>query len=275
MMKHTEIQMENRENFPLYRTVTVNEVTYFLNHQIAKGHFSTLYEARDSWGNPLAVKIFHSRTDSVIFDNETQQFRRFASPQVVHMYEAFSYEGEHYILMERFGVALSRVKTPDRDTRAKIFIESARHMLQALHRIHLAGYLHGDINPQNVLIEIKNNQLLGVKLCDFGLCRKYGTEDNRLARFASWILPPECFSETPETLRGAIDVYHAALVLYSIVSDEKLEYTESEILGNKPQRDVLNSNIPSVRGLAPALEMDPANRISAIELWKNILRFIG
>lgn len=269
-MKKIELQMENRENFPSYRTISVNSATYTINHQIAKGHFSTLYEAYDSWGNPLAVKIFDSKADPIIFENEITQLKRFASPQVIYPYEAFSYEGEHYIVMERFGVALSRVKTPNKDTRIKIFLESARCMLQTLHRIHHAGYMHGDINPQNVLIEIKNNQFFGIKLCDFSFCRKVGSSDQRLMRLAHWLLPPECDSENIDNLTAAMDVYHAALVLYSIVCDEPLAYTQAEIFANQPQIDLLSSDIPSIRALASALEMNPEKRTSAMDLWKKI-----
>lgn len=273
-MKSIELIMENREVFPPYRSITVKDVTYSLAHQIARGHFSTLYEATDTWNNSLAVKLYVGASEEILFDNEMKQLKKFASLNVIHLYEAFTHERTHYLIMERFGVAVSRLKTKDFDTKVKIFIECARSILQTLHTIHQVGYLHGDINPENVLIEIKNNQISGVKLCDFAFCRKIESTQKETISIAHWIIPPEFFNEGIESLSGAMDVYHAALVLHSLLIEEKLEYTQAEILVNKPQMDVLSSKIPLIQALAPALEMNPKNRVSAIELWKNLIHAI-
>ena len=173
--------------------------------------------------------------------------------------------------MENFGVAISRIKTQDFDTKVKIFLECARNLLQSLHHIHQAGYMHGDINPQNILINFQENKLLGIKLCDFAFCRKENSSDKDFMNIANWLVPPEYLEEGIEKVTSSMDIYHAALVLFSILSDEKLSYTNEEILSNKPQIDVLISNIPLIKSLAPALELNPNKRISAIELWKNLI----
>ena len=270
-MKSIDVPMENRENFPPYRRVTVKEISYSIGHQIAKGHFGTLYEATDTWNNPLAVKVYNRESDEKIVDNEIKQLKKFASPYTVNLYEAFSHEGFHFLIMERFGVAISRVKTKDFDTKVKIFTECARSLLQVLHTIHQRGYMHGDINPQNVLIEIKNNQISGVKLCDFSFCRKVDSAEKTFMGVANWLLPPELAHDGIERLSGAADVYHAALVLHSLLRDEKLDYTEKEILENKPQIDAFNSESHLIRALAPALEINTQKRVSALELWKNLI----
>ena len=131
--------------------------------------------------------------------------------------------------------------------------------------------MHGDINPQNVLISIENNRILGIKLCDFAFCRKENSSDKDFMSIANWLVPPEYLEEGIEKVTSSMDIYHAALVLFSILSDEKLSYTNEEILSNKPQIDVLISNIPLIKSLAPALELNPNKRISAMELWKNLI----
>ena len=176
--------------------------------------------------------------------------------------------------MENFGVAISRVKTKDFDTKVKIFLECAKSLLQTLHNIHQAGYIHGDINPQNILINIRDNQILGVKLCDFSFCRKFNS-NKELIGVANWIIPPEYFDIGIENLSNSIDVYHSALVLYSILNEEKLNYNKDEILANKPQSDVLKSNIPLINALAPALELNPNKRVKALELWKILINSLN
>ncbi len=68
-----------------------------------------------------------------------------------------------------------------------------------------------------------------------------------------------------------MDIYHAGLLLYSILKEDKISYTKEEVLSNKPQIDVLNSNIPLIRALASALNVNPESRITALQLWRNIL----
>ncbi len=270
-MKEISLQMVNKNNLAPYQNITVNQVSYNFTHQIAKGHFSTIFEASDSWKNNLVVKIYNNKISVKVFDNEIKQLKRFASKNVIFLYEAFSYEQYHFLIMEKFGFAISRIKTEDLDTKIKIFMECAKSMLQSLHNIHKVGYIHGDINPQNLLIDIKDNRILGVKLCDFAFCRKNNSTDRDYMSIANWIIPPEYYNLGIEKLSNAMDVYHAALVLYSILSEEKLNYTKEEILNNKPQMDVLNFNNSLINALAPALEINPEKRITAFELWKNLV----
>lgn len=270
-MKEISLTMVDKTNLAPYKNITVKNTTYNLAHQIAKGHFSTIYKATDIWKNNLVVKIYDDKINEKLFDNEIKQLKRFASLNIVSLYEAFSYDKFHFLIMENFGVAISRIKTQDFDTKVKIFLECARNLLQSLHHIHQAGYMHGDINPQNILINFQENKLLGIKLCDFAFCRKENSSDKDFMSIANWLVPPEYLEEGIEKVTSSMDIYHAALVLFSILSDEKLSYTNEEILSNKPQIDVLISNIPLIKSLAPALELNPNKRISAIELWKNLI----
>lgn len=270
-MKEISLTMIDEKNQAPFKNITVKNTTYNLAHQIAKGHFSTIYKATDIWKNNLVVKIYDDKINEKLFDNEIKQLKRFASLNIVSLYEAFSYDKFHFLIMENFGVAISRIKTQDFDTKVKIFLECARNLLQSLHHIHQAGYMHGDINPQNILINFQENKLLGIKLCDFAFCRKENSSDKDFMNIANWLVPPEYLEEGIEKVTSSMDIYHAALVLFSILSDEKLSYTNEEILSNKPQIDVLISNIPLIKSLAPALELNPNKRISAMELWKNLI----
>jgi serine/threonine protein kinase len=273
-MKQIRLTMVDESHLAPYKNITVRDITYTFGHQIAKGHFSTIYDATDLWNNSLVVKIYDNKINENVFDNEIKQLKKFASKNVINLNEAFSYDGSHFLIMEKFGVAISRIQTNDFNTKVKIFLECARSLLQTLHHIHQTGYIHGDINPQNVLIEIKNNTILGVKICDFSFCRKQNTTNKEFLAIANWLMPPEYFDKGIENLSNAMDIYHAALVLYSILNEEKLDYTNQEIIENKPQIDILNSNIPLINILAPALDKNPEKRISAIELWKNIVNSV-
>lgn len=270
-MKEISLNMVDKFNLAPYKNITVKDITYTFGHQIAKGHFSTIFETTDTWNNSLVAKIYNNRIDEKVFDNEIKQLKRFASLNVVSLYEAFSYDKFHFLIMENFGVAISRIKTEDFNTKIKIFMECARSLLQTLHIIHQQNFIHGDINPQNVLINIQDNKLLGVKLCDFSFCRREDSLDKDFMCIANWLYPPEYFTLGIEKLSSSMDIYHAALVLLSVLREEKLNYSKEEILNNKPQEDVLNSEIPQIKALAMALDVIPNNRPTALEFWNNLI----
>lgn len=270
-MKEISLTMIDEKNQAPFKNMTVKNITYYLGHQIAKGHFSTIYKTTDIWRNNLVVKIYDNKIKEKLFNNEVKQLKRFASLNVVSLYEAFSYDKFHFLIMENFGVAISRIKTEDFNTKIKIFMECARSLLQTLHIIHQENFIHGDINPQNVLINIQDNKLLGVKLCDFAFCRKNNLADKDYMGIANWIFPPEYYNLGIDKLSTSMDIYHAALVLFSILSEEKLNYSKEEILNNKPQEDVLSSEIPQIKALAMALDVIPNNRPTALEFWNNLI----
>ncbi len=270
-MKKISLTMIDKNNQAPFKNITVKNITYYLGHQIAKGHFSTIYKASDMWRNNLVVKVYDDRIKEKLFFNEIEQLKRFASLNVVSLYEAFSHDKFHFLIMENFGFAISRIKIEDFNTKIKIFMECAKSLLQTLNIMHQQNFIHGDINPQNVLINIQDNKLLGVKLCDFSFCRTEDNMDKDYMGIANWLYPPEYFTLGIEKLSTSMDIYHTALVLFSILSEKKLSYTKEELLSNKPQIDVLNSKIPQIKVLASALEMNPNKRVSALELWKNLI----
>ena len=119
-MKEISLTMIDEKNQAPFKNITVKNTTYNLAHQIAKGHFSTIYKATDIWKNNLVVKIYDDKINEKLFDNEIKQLKRFASLNIVSLYEAFSYDKFHFLIMENFGVAISRIKTQDFDTKVNI-----------------------------------------------------------------------------------------------------------------------------------------------------------
>ena len=99
-MKEISLTMVDKNNLAPYQNITVNQVSYNFTHQIAKGHFSTIFEASDSWKNNLVVKIYNNKISVKVFYNEIKQLKRFASKNVIFLYEAFSYEQYHFLIME-------------------------------------------------------------------------------------------------------------------------------------------------------------------------------
>ena len=63
-MKEISLTMIDEKNQAPFKNITVKNTTYNLAHQIAKGHFSTIYKATDIWKNNLVVKIYDDKEET-------------------------------------------------------------------------------------------------------------------------------------------------------------------------------------------------------------------
>ena len=62
-------------------------------------------------------------------------------------------------------------------------------ILQALHGLHEAGFVHLDIKPENVLYSLDQHGLLdSVNLIDFSLSRKYINENGNVKPPKFWVV---------------------------------------------------------------------------------------
>jgi serine/threonine protein kinase len=145
----------------------------------------------------------------------------------------------------------------------------ARGLLQVLLKLHMRGYLHGDVNPQNVMLQMNKSQTLtGVKLVDFAFCRALTELENGFRKMALWTPPPEFFQRQGKTLGTAIDIWHSGVLLLQIVKGEIVDYSKDDILAGKPYEDALALDAPFANAIAAALHDDPQQRPDAIGLWR-------
>ena len=267
----TKVAMVDEEKFPEQRTFLVADITYVLGHQIARGGFSTVYKARDEWGNNLVAKVYNADVAPGMWRNEIEHYQRLRHPHIVRMYAGFELEDQGHIILEYGGLGMGRVMVGSDEERRLLLPLVAKGMLEALHYMHQGGFVHTDINPGNVLLLLSpDNHPRVVKLCDLGLTMK----DSDLVRgrhTAKWNPPPENLDARFGDLGPSMDIYSAALVLMELLLGEELtRFSEEEIFSGAPQHRALEVGGTLGAALASALSPQADKRVTAIELWRQI-----
>lgn len=139
--------------------------------------------------------------------------------------------------------------------------------LSGLHQIHLAGYIHYDVKPSNILFSDNNAPMVA----DFGQTRLVGpTGTSALPPLYPDGVPPEFYTSSVGTVET--DIYHAGLTLYRSVNGNPFfrdqvptDDTEREQQtkdGTFPDRDAYLSHVPTALRavIRKALSVNPCDR---------------
>ncbi len=269
----TRIQpAEQKDRFPPLRQVRIQGVNYQFGHQIAFGSSSTIYQAEDEWGNQLALKQYATTVPDELWRNEVRAMLRYRSSEIVTLHAAFQNEGVGYLIMERFGYGLGRLRNIQINHRPRLVQAVLRTVLAVLHQIHRDGWICGDINPGNVLIDLsKDKKLRGVKLCDLALARPAG-EGASVPSVALWCPAPEQLVDVAAGGRQPqVDIYHAAALALQILQGEPLSLSVKDVLAGEVAKSAAAIHPNLGPCLASALSVDPNKRPSAIEFWRSLL----
>ena len=269
-MKAVKVKAVDTERLAPVKTLRVDGLRYHFQHQLGVGAFTTVYKATDEWGNPLVVKVYAPNVAPALWQNEVHQLKRFAGPSVVYLHRVFQHEAHTYLVLDDAGIAISRCHFHSDSARTRVALFVARGLLQALSRLHAAQHFHGDVNPQNVLLQTDSQKkLLGVNLVDFALCRSQQQMSRGAAQMALWTPPPEYFMKSP--MQGAaLDIWHSAVLLMQVIRGQTLDYSKADVLTDRPREDALAMRHPMGPVLATALVREPDQLPDALSLWRAL-----
>ena len=184
-----------------------------------------VYRATAASGE-VAVKILNAdamgQETSQRFLRESELVRRLKHPHVVRTLDSGvdSATGLMFLVMPLLkGRDLDRVLEElgalEPETAVRIALQASRG-LSAAHRI---GIIHRDVKPGNLILDEEDNELV-VRVCDFGIAKQVGSE-NELTTTGSQLGTPDYVS--PEQLKSSkhvderADVWSLGATLYQML----------------------------------------------------------
>ena len=161
-----------------FRPGQLNGVTmghFLLEHQVGSGGMGAVYQALDtSLQRRVAVKVInnfrfgsdqHPVTPAIVREAVAQA--RLNHPNIVTIYYVGRTEAEPFLAMELVRGRTLRQKINDGPLPYADAIAITLQLVNALHHAAQINIIHGDIKPNNLLLDEQGN----VKLSDFGLAR--------------------------------------------------------------------------------------------------------
>lgn len=220
---------------------------YRLVRILGAGGFSEVWLAEDvNAGGRLAVKLLadeHARRPALLdhFRREFDVAQSLVHPGIVRPIEFHSEGGCHFFTMPAFPEGHIG-ESPD-----KPWSESARRLLlvcDALAYAHRKGVVHGDLKPQNILLDES-----GVaRLADFGVARLTDAEPDRRIKRAGGSLacmsPQQCAGEPAEV---SDDIYALGCVAYELLCGfppHAPGISEERIRAGRPAAPVAPGGLP-------------------------------
>lgn len=195
---------------------------YEVGERLAEGTFFFTYRGRDTQsGRAVAIKVLKSEfaadeTFTGRLLSEAQSAIHLRHPNIAEVYEAWLERGTVVIVTEW----VRGINLKDRIRRVAPFplavaIDILLAAAEALSYAHQAGFTHGDVRPDNVIITPDGR----VKITDFGV----GVGVAASSRIQLNALPQAAYYMSPEVAEGrmptaATDVYALGCILYEMLA---------------------------------------------------------
>ncbi len=196
--------------------------------RLGEGATSEVFLAHDEFrGIDVAVKrvrlglIGDSRESHFqqrFFAAEAALVGRLQHPNVVQILDAVAEDEAPYLVMEYVnGVTLRRFCRADALLPLEQIVEIGFKCAMALDYVYRQGVIHRDVKPANLLAVMDGDELVDVKITDFGSAFNFASDLTQVYRVGSLAyMSPEQLDG--DTLDCRADIYSLAAVLYHLIA---------------------------------------------------------
>lgn len=187
---------------------------FLLERELGSGGMGGVYMGRDKMlDRPVAVKVMQKEFGSDAefvekFKREAQSAAKLIHPNIAQVYSYGICDGMPYIAMElAAGGSLYSIMNanPGKADVARV-IKICQQVAQALQCASDQGFVHGDVKPENILLDANGN----AKLVDFGLAGMQKDTDEIWG--TPYYISPEKVKKEPVDFRA--DMYSLGGTLY-------------------------------------------------------------
>ena len=200
---------------------------------IGRGAYGTVIRTRHRTLGDIAVKAFEwlSPEEESRFDQEAAILARLLHPSIVRIYGVFKDDGLYWFEMERvqgptLKEALERRQAEGVPVCLPEALAMAINVAEALQAAHVAGVVHRDVKPANVLLPVPQaGHGPRAKLGDFGVSRVFDAARHTATGMVVGsyeYAAPELFAG--RTATTASDVYSFMVLLYRLLTDNSYPY---------------------------------------------------
>jgi eukaryotic-like serine/threonine-protein kinase len=213
---------------------------YSITRRLASGGMTYLYVGVDGQQNRVVIRRLkpdyaRDRRLRQSFLHGAEILAKLHHPNVVRLIKAGYYEDEAFMVLEYVEARNLRELIVHRDPLlTQNILSLMRQMSAALNYVHLAGYLHLDFKPENLVV--RNDGL--VVLIDFDLATERKPRPVRMATIPGTYvyLPPEAL--TKNLIDDQTDIFSFGVTCYEMLTGHKPFEGVSTEDGRKLQIDL-------------------------------------
>ena len=191
---------------------------YNLLEQLEPSGPGDLYRARDTKaGRTVAVRLLPAdfTPDPAALINQARGLTALSHPNVTTLFDVGEHEGRVYFAFEFQKGQSLRAESAGRAMNVRRAVEIAIQIADAVADAHAAGFVHGGLSPESIVISAKGR----AKIPAFELAAQGGFEhDGREARLHDYESPEEANGQAPD---DRSDIYSVGAILYEMLTTRR------------------------------------------------------